>query len=157
MILQKVLLFLTLVNFNSSNDNESYPGSAELSVYQNIVKSLQELNISNNLNHLKIKFHSDLAPFLKKVLKKIDDHSTVLIFLSPTALLYKGSGTTHLLENYLSPSYSKIISNSLKTFYVLSLYYYLIKNSGSKRLPFKEIILLLMGHWFIVILDSKLL
>src|SRR6185503_1483761 len=50
----------------------------EQTLYQNIVNRLQELNVSNNLSHLKIKFRSDLASFLKKIFKKIDDHNSLV-------------------------------------------------------------------------------
>jgi len=133
---------------SDSSSGEPYPGPEELSLYQNIIKRLQELNISNNLNHLKIKFHSDLAPFLKKAL----EDPRLLLFLTPTSLLYEGSRATHLLENYFPSLYAKIISNSLKTFYMLGLYYYLEKDGGLERLSFKEIMLLFVGHCLIAFL-----
>jgi len=167
----------------------------ELSYYENIVKTLQTLNISNNPQ---IEFHPDLIFILSKFknlqqlilckdhqsrtlflqglkkempkievifdqqiefsyLKKFDSFLILLNFIFSTTILYSNSGSTHLLENYFSPIHAKIVSNSLKFFYLIGFLFFLTSDSTSQIPSTDRIYLLYTLNAFILFLESELL
>jgi len=90
-------------------------------------------------------------------LKKDDDIPVLQHFIPSFIILYLNSGTQNLLESYFSPTYAKIAANSLKTFYVLSLFYLLMKDDGQQSLSPMKITLLYTANLLFLILDLELL
>jgi len=186
----KTLTHLILINCELKNDFLE-----ELSQCENIVKTLQKLNLSNNreiqfnqdlaLTFLKFekiqelilignsikKSNQDHASFLKELkekmqivlsrqkkipyLEKIDEYGLLLSFIPSMISFYSHSGSQDLLENYLSLFHAKVVSNLLKSFYVLSFYYLLLNDGSPRSLPIQKSLLLCTVNFFVLLLESK--
>ena len=159
----------TLQILNLSN-NPQIKFNHDLMLDLSKFKNLQQLILNKN-HQIQLNFFQGLKKEIPKLeivydqlinrsiefsyFKKNYNLDNLISFIPSIFIIYSNSELTHLLENYLPPIYSKILSNSLKSFYVFIYCYLLTKKDFLKSSSIYTIFLLCTINAVFVFFEIK--